>query len=98
MTWLALRFFLLEAILDKLDLIDSELSGMALDAQSLELLNNEGIEPEVVEYLTQPPDKEALENILDLLGMEPADLMYLIVIRVFLQQWDKDVPTGLSQT
>ena len=43
--------------------------------QTLELLRERGIEPEIVEYLKAPPGKEQLEHILDLLGMEPRDLM-----------------------
>ncbi|HKK13994.1 MAG TPA: arsenate reductase (glutaredoxin) [Gammaproteobacteria bacterium] len=43
--------------------------------QTLELLKERGLEPEVVEYLKTPPDAGTLERILDLLGMEPRDLM-----------------------
>ena len=42
---------------------------------TLELLKNGNIEPEVVEYLKTPPDRETLESILDMLGMEPRELM-----------------------
>lgn len=42
---------------------------------SLHLLEEEGIKPEVIEYLTSPPDAATLENILDMLGLEPRDLM-----------------------
>jgi len=43
--------------------------------QTLDLLRERGIEPEIVEYLKTPPTREELEHILDLLGMEPRDLM-----------------------
>lgn len=43
--------------------------------QTLALLQERGIEPTVVEYLNAPPDAAALGGILDLLGMEPRDLM-----------------------
>ena len=43
--------------------------------QALELLRGQGVEPEIVEYLKTPPDRNALEGILDLLGMEPRELM-----------------------
>ena len=43
--------------------------------QALELLRDKGIEPQIVEYLKTPPDREALERVLDLLGMEPRQLM-----------------------
>jgi arsenate reductase len=42
---------------------------------TLELLRERGIEPDVIEYLETPPNREELERILDLLGLEPRDLM-----------------------
>lgn len=42
---------------------------------TLELLRERGIEPDVIEYLKTPPSREELECILDLLGLEPRDLM-----------------------
>lgn len=43
--------------------------------QTLELLQQNGIEADVVEYLKTPPDAEQLEQILTLLGLEPRELM-----------------------
>ncbi|MFQ5487433.1 MAG: arsenate reductase (glutaredoxin) [Gammaproteobacteria bacterium] len=43
--------------------------------QTLQLLRERDIEPEIVEYLKTPPDAGELERLLDLLGMEPRDLM-----------------------
>ena len=43
--------------------------------QTLELLRDRGLEPEVIEYLKDPPDAGELRRILDLLGLEPRDLM-----------------------
>ena len=43
--------------------------------QTLQLLKDHGVEPEVVEYLKTPPDRATLERILDMLGLEPRDLM-----------------------
>ncbi len=43
--------------------------------QTLELLEKKGVLPEVVEYLDTPPSKAELTAILDLLGVEPRDLM-----------------------
>lgn len=43
--------------------------------QALDLLHKYGIEPTVVEYLKNPPDRQELKEILALLGMEPRDLM-----------------------
>jgi arsenate reductase len=43
--------------------------------QTLALLEQQGIAPRIVEYLDTPPDREELEHILDLLKIEPRDLM-----------------------
>ena len=43
--------------------------------QTLQLLKDHGVEPEIVEYLKTPPDRATLERILDMLGLEPRDLM-----------------------
>ena len=43
--------------------------------QTLELLNNNGVNPEVTEYLKAPPDRQKLEEILDMLNLEPRQLM-----------------------
>lgn len=43
--------------------------------QTLQLLQERGVEPEVIEYLKTPPDKSTLKNILAQLHMTPRDLM-----------------------
>lgn len=43
--------------------------------RTLALLQEQGVQPEVVEYLKTPPDRATLEHLLDMLGMEPRDLM-----------------------
>lgn len=43
--------------------------------QTLKMLQERGIDPEIVEYLKTPPTTERLEEILGLLGMEPRQLM-----------------------
>ncbi len=43
--------------------------------QTLELLRDKGVEPTVVEYLKTPPTREELERILEMLRMEPRNLM-----------------------
>lgn len=43
--------------------------------QTLQLLNDKGVDTEIIEYLQTPPDFETLENILQGLNMEPRDLM-----------------------
>ena len=42
---------------------------------SLELLEQQGQQTEVIEYLSTPPDVATLESILDMLGMEPRELL-----------------------
>jgi arsenate reductase len=42
---------------------------------SIEILEKEGQHAKVIEYLNTPPDARTLESILDMLGMEPRDLM-----------------------
>ncbi len=43
--------------------------------ETLALLEQRGIEAEVVEYLKTPPDRDELERILKMLGLEPRQLM-----------------------
>ena len=43
--------------------------------QTLQLLRDKGVEPEIVEYLKTPPTREELEQVLDMLGLEPRQLM-----------------------
>jgi len=42
---------------------------------TLELLKQNGIEPEVILYLETPPDRKQLKSILGKLGMSPRELM-----------------------
>ena len=42
---------------------------------SLELLEQQGQHTEIIEYLSTPPDAATLAAILDMLGMQPRDLM-----------------------
>jgi arsenate reductase len=42
---------------------------------TLALLQEKGVEPEVVEYLTAPPDAGELKRILAMLGIGPRELM-----------------------
>lgn len=43
--------------------------------QTLQLLEENGFQPRITEYLKTPPDKAELERILDMLGMQPRELM-----------------------
>lgn len=42
---------------------------------TLELLTSRGIEPQVVEYLQNPPSAAELDEVLTMLGREPRELM-----------------------
>ena len=42
---------------------------------TLELLQERGIEPEIVEYMKEPPDKETLAHLVELLGVSPRELL-----------------------
>lgn len=43
--------------------------------QTLQLLGEHGVQPQVIHYLDTPPNTTELEHILQLLGLEPRDLM-----------------------
>lgn len=43
--------------------------------KALQLIEYEGIKPDIVEYLKHPPSYQELDQLLDLLGLEPRQLM-----------------------
>jgi len=43
--------------------------------QTLQLLEEQGVQAEVIEYLKTPPSADELDNILTLLDMQPRELM-----------------------
>ena len=43
--------------------------------ETLKLLERQGIQPDVIEYLKEPPDRATLETLLALLRLEPRELM-----------------------
>ncbi len=43
--------------------------------QTLQLLEDKGVAPDIVEYLKTPPSKAQLEAILEMLKIEPRELM-----------------------
>ena len=43
--------------------------------QTLQLLQEQGVDPEIIEYLKTPPSAEELNDILQKLGLEPRELM-----------------------
>jgi len=42
---------------------------------TLELLQEQGIEPEIVEYMKDPPDQQTLAHLVELLGVSPRELL-----------------------
>jgi len=42
---------------------------------AMQLLSDKGIKANVIEYLSTPPDKKTLQNILNMLGLQPRQLM-----------------------
>jgi arsenate reductase len=42
---------------------------------TMDILNDRGVQTTVVEYLNTPPDTAELNKVLDILGLEPRDLM-----------------------
>ena len=42
---------------------------------TMEILNDKGVNTSVIEYLKTPPNSDELAEILDLLGIEPRELM-----------------------
>jgi arsenate reductase len=43
--------------------------------QTLELIRNAGIEPEIIEYLNDVPNEEELKELVAMLGIKPYDLL-----------------------
>ena len=43
--------------------------------QTLKLIRDAGVEPEIIEYLDSPPTTKELQELLRKLGIEPRDLM-----------------------
>jgi|SRR5690625_3166403 len=43
--------------------------------QTLKLLQDQGIEPRIIEYLQTPPDAETLRGLVAMLGISPRDLL-----------------------
>ncbi len=43
--------------------------------QTLELIRDKGVEPEIIEYLKSPPNAADLNNILNTLNMQPRELI-----------------------
>lgn len=43
--------------------------------QTLELVKEQGLDPQIIEYLKTPPSTDELESILNMLDIEPRDLM-----------------------
>ena len=41
----------------------------------MQLIESKGVDPDIIEYLKEPPDFRQLADLLDLLGLEPRALM-----------------------
>jgi arsenate reductase (glutaredoxin) len=50
-------------------------SRCSTSRRTLQLLRDKGVEPEIVEYLKQPPDAALLKKLLKMLGLSPRDLL-----------------------
>lgn len=49
--------------------------GCSKSRETLDILTNNNRAPEIVEYLSEPPTKEILEDIIKLLKISPAELV-----------------------
>lgn len=49
--------------------------GCATSRNTLALIRNAGVEPEVVEYLKTPPDRALLESLIERMKIEPRELL-----------------------
>ena len=43
--------------------------------ETLQLLKDNGVKPEIIEYLNTPPSKAELQRLLDLMGIKPYELI-----------------------
>ncbi|MFT4680940.1 MAG: arsenate reductase [Granulosicoccus sp.] len=43
--------------------------------QTLQIITDAGIEPEIIEYLNDIPSREELKSVIDLLGIKPYELL-----------------------
>ncbi len=63
--------------------------------QTMELITDAGVEPEVRRYLDDPPTADELLRVLDLLGMQPWELVRMgedEAKELGLRDWDHDDP------
>ena len=61
--------------------------------QALKLLQDNGVEPEIIEYLKFPPHKRELKNILGMLGVEPREIMRRKETIYISKKLDDDIHT-----
>jgi arsenate reductase len=47
----------------------------AKSREGLKLLRDKGVEPEIIEYLKDPPSAKRIEEMIKMLGIEPHDLL-----------------------
>ena len=63
--------------------------------ETMQLLDEAGVEPRVRRYLDDPPSAEELRRVLDLLGRQPWELVRMneaVAKELGLRQWDRDDP------
>lgn len=63
--------------------------------ETMELLADAGVEPDVRRYLDDPPDADELRRVLGLLGMQPWELVRMgeaDAKELGLRDWDRDDP------
>ena len=63
--------------------------------QTMELLTEAGVDPDVRRYLDDPPTADELRQVLDLLGMAPWELVRMgedEARELGLRDWDRDDP------
>ena len=61
--------------------------------ETMQLLDEAGVEPRVRRYLDDPPSAEELRRVLDLLGRQPWELVRMnedVAKELGLRQWDRD--------
>lgn len=73
MTYPSIEIPLVRAILKSMKIYHNPRCSKS--RQTLKLIEDAGIEPEIIEYLTTPPSVQELDGILKMLGLEPEDLM-----------------------
>jgi len=70
---IALRLYKLHHIMSEINILHNPRCSKS--RQTLALLQENGVEPNVIEYLKTPPSKTKLKQIVKLLGVSPRDII-----------------------